>query len=92
MEIRNKIMKKKNSTRINLKKYLNNNKHLLGGALFLRSRHGVVPLPTLRHHWAGPRRDGLPAVGHFRWARVSFDSAFKLNRRTSAAATFNAAL
>ncbi|KAA8583174.1 hypothetical protein FQN60_015720 [Etheostoma spectabile] len=35
---------------------------------------------------------GLPTVGHFRRARVSFDSAFKLSCRTSAAATFSAVL
>ena len=59
----------------------------LSSSIMASSRPASAPAS-----WAGPRRVGLPAVGHFRRARVSFDSAFKLSCRTSAAATFSAVL
>lgn len=79
-------------------KLIKPNTSSLGGALSLTrdlspaimASSRLASAPQLRHHWAGPRCVGLPAVGHFRRARVSFDSAFKLSSRTSAAASFSA--
>lgn len=56
--------------------------------LGLSSSNMASSLPASAAASLGGTCVGLPAVGHFRRARVSFYSAFKLSCRTWAAATF----